>query len=178
MKPLAKTKTSKAITLLLALLLAAAAVYSILQFRSDSTDYAVIGEQAPSFKLANLQGETVDLADYEGKGVLLNFWASWCNPCVNELPLINEAYKLSGVDVLAINVGENAETAQRFAERYELAFPIVLDEEMDIKRQYRVSGLPLTVLINSDGELVERHEGELTEMADILALLGKIGGEG
>lgn len=137
----------------------------------------MLGEAAPLFTLRDLYGEEIQLADYRGKGVLLNFWASWCNPCVNELPLLNEAYKLTGVKMLAINVGENAETVQKFVDRYELKFPVVLDSEMKIKQQYRVVGMPLTVLINAEGDLIERHEGELTEMADILNLMGRINHE-
>lgn len=102
------------------------------------------------------------------------FWASWCNPCVNELPLLNEAYKLSDVEMLAINVGENKETAQKFVDRYELEFPIVLDSDLNIKQNYQVVGMPLTVLIDEDGTMVERHEGELTEMEDILNFMARI----
>lgn len=158
----------------LLLVVIAGAVYAATSFRAESREYAVVGEAAPSFTLTDLQGNEVQLADYKGKGVMLNFWASWCNPCVNELPLLNEAYKLTGVEMLAINVGESKETAQKFAERYELAFPIVLDSELKIKQQYRAVGLPLTVLIDEEGTLMERHEGELTEMADILHMMERI----
>ncbi|MHA6480407.1 redoxin domain-containing protein [Paenibacillus sp. strain BS8-2] len=144
---------------------------------------AAVGDEAPSFELTALNGDAIRLTDYEGKGVVLNFWASWCNPCVNELPLLNEAYKLAGIDMVAINVGEDADTIRKFAERYDLAFPIALDEEMNAKMQYRASGLPLTVLIDQRGHIVKRHEGELTDMSDIMQFVnldsdsGRAGGK-
>ncbi|GIQ65959.1 thiol-disulfide oxidoreductase ResA [Paenibacillus cisolokensis] len=167
----------KSIQYVIVLALVAGGIYALTQHDAAPRDKAVLGEAAPLFTLRDLYGEEIQLADYRGKGVLLNFWASWCNPCVNELPLLNEAYKLTGVKMLAINVGENAETVQKFVDRYELKFPVVLDSEMRIKQQYRVVGMPLTVLINAEGDLIERHEGELTEMADILNLMGRINHE-
>lgn len=170
-------KSKKVVQYALLLVIAAGVIYTLLPFKEKPQARAVVGEAAPAFTLNNLQGEPVHLADYKGRGVLINFWASWCNPCVNELPLLNEAYKLSGIDVLAVNVGEKGETAQAFVDRYELAFPVVLDEEMEVKRHYRVVGMPLTLLVDRDGELIARHEGELTEMSDILDLMNQLKSE-
>ncbi|WP_261800077.1 redoxin domain-containing protein [Paenibacillus sp. PAMC21692] len=155
----------------------ALAVYVVLQTNAEPLSKAADGDTAPSFQLNQLAGGQLKLSDYEGKGVVLNFWASWCNPCVNELPLLNEAYKLAGIDMIAINVGEEEETVKKFVDRYELAFPIALDREQDVKRQYRAAGLPLTVVIDEQGNIMKRHEGELTEMSDILALMGEISDE-
>lgn len=149
-------------------------LYAVIQFNSSPKDIAAPGEAAPPFSSFNLEGKEIRLTDYEGRGVILNFWASWCNPCINELPLLNEAYKLAGVEMLAVNVGENKETVQKFVDRYELEFPIVLDNELRIQHKYRVVGMPLTVLIDKDGNILERHEGELTEMEDILRLMDQI----
>jgi peroxiredoxin len=167
-------KAKKAVQLALLLVIAAGVIYTLLPYMEKPQARAVVGEAAPVFTLINLQGEPVQLADYKGRGVLINFWASWCNPCVNELPLLNEAYKLSGIDVLAVNVGEKGEKAQAFVDRYELKFPVVLDEEMEVKRHYRVVAMPLTLLVDRDGELIARHEGELTEMSDILDLMNQL----
>ncbi|MGG3280952.1 redoxin domain-containing protein [Paenibacillus solani] len=152
----------------------AGGVYAVTQFYGSPRDQAVPGQSAPTFSASGLKGEEISLANYKGRGVILNFWASWCNPCVNELPLLNEAYKLSGVEMLAINVGENKETVQKFVDRYEIEFPIVLDSDLNIKQKYQVVGMPLTVLIDKDGTIVERHEGEMTEMDDILNFMARI----
>lgn len=79
--------------------------------------------------------------------------------------------------MLAINVGENKETIQRFVDRYELEFPVVLDSDLKIKQKYQVVGMPLTVVVDADGTVLERHEGELTEMEDILYLMDQIKGD-
>lgn len=170
-------KMKRTIQLLVLLTLTAGAVYAFAGNRGAEVR-AVPGHPAPSFAAAELNGGQVELDSYKGKGVLLNFWASWCTPCVNELPLLNEAYKLTGVDMIAINVGEKPEAVQKFVERYELAFPVALDPELDLKRMYRAAGLPLTVLIDGEGRLIERYEGELTEIADIIAMMGRIKHDG
>ncbi|MFF2479647.1 redoxin domain-containing protein [Paenibacillus sp. NPDC058071] len=163
----------KMILLLILIVLLTGAAFAILDFDPPPEQSAVPGDSAPPFATIDLREAPVSLADYKGKGVLLNFWASWCNPCVNELPLLNEAYKLTGIEMLAINVGEKPEVVQKFVDRYGLAFPIAMDMKMAIKQQYRVVGLPLTVLVNKDGKIVARHEGELTDMVDIIALMNQ-----
>lgn len=161
--------------ILLLLVVAAFAVYSFSQSSNTPKSEAAVGDVAPAFKLNPFAaGSSIETSDYKGKGVVLNFWASWCNPCVNELPLLNEAYKMAGIDMVAINVGEDEETIRKFANRYELAFPIAMDREQEVKKQYRVVGLPLTVVIDESGRIIERHEGELTDMADILQLMGQL----
>lgn len=167
-------KLSRWIHYVLLIVFVMGALYVVTQFYGSPRSHAVPGATAPTFSSLNLEGEGIDLANYEGKGVILNFWASWCDPCVNELPLLNEAYKITGVEILAINVGENKETIQKFVDRYELEFPIVLDSGLKIKEKYQVVGMPLTVLIDADGTVLERHEGELTEMEDILYLMDRI----
>lgn len=167
----------RTIQLLVLLSLAAGAVYAFAGDRGSEAR-AVLGQPAPLFAVAELNGGQLELDSYKGKGVLLNFWASWCTPCVNELPLLNEAYKLTGVEMIAINLGEKPEAIRKFVERYELAFPVGLDPELDLKRIYRAAGLPLTVLIDGEGRLIERHEGELTEIAEIIAMMGRIKQDG
>lgn len=164
----------KAFQFMLLFIMAAAVIYAVTQSRSAPEGGAAIGDRAPAFELDGMDGTGIALSDFEGKGVVLNFWASWCNPCVNELPLLNEAYKLAGIDMIAINVGEDEETARRFAKRYDLAFPIAMDRELGVKKQYRAVGLPLTIAIDAEGRILERHEGELTDMSDILSLIGQI----
>ena len=149
-------------------------VYAVFRFQDAPRSHAGVGDIALPFSTMDLEGKQVRLTDYKGKGVLINFWASWCNPCVNELPLLNEAYKIAGVEMLAINVGEKTGRVQKFVERYELEFPIVLDSDLKIKQTYQVVGMPLTLLIDEDGTIIDRHEGELTEMEDILNLMERI----
>lgn len=149
--------------------------YAIVQSLSQNREDSSIGSLAPSFELPDLKGETVHLADFRGSGVLLNFWASWCGPCVNELPLLNEGYaRTSDIAIIAVNVGENPARARRFAEELGLNFSIVLDQTNEIKKSYRISGLPVTLLIDRNGRIMERRTGELRSADDIAALLDRL----
>lgn len=158
----------------LILALVAGIGYAAAQAMTEERVSVSVGDPAPDFKLRDMSGKEVRLADYKGKGVLLNLWASWCNPCVNELPLLNEGYKLKNVEMIAVNLGEDEETVRKFADRYELEFPILLDSKGEMMQQYRAVGLPLTVLIDERGNIMERHEGELSEMSDIIRLMERI----
>ncbi|MFC5647667.1 redoxin domain-containing protein [Paenibacillus solisilvae] len=148
-----------------------AIVHSLPQNQEDSS----VGSIAPSFELPGLQSKTVRLADFRGTGVLLNFWASWCGPCVKEMSLLNEAYaQTDDIAMIAVNVGENPERVRRFAEELRLNFSIAMDQTNKIKKSYRISGLPVTLLIDRNGRIVERRTGELRSVDDIEALLEKL----
>jgi len=162
------------------LILALAAIYAATLSISGKSKPINIGQPAPDFTLEDLNGEERQLSELRGRSVLLNFWASWCNPCVNELPLLNEAYKLlktngENITFIAINIGEKSENIQKFIDRYDLELPIWLDEQRNVNGLYRVSAMPLTLLIDPSGDIVEIHAGELTDIADIIALAGRSG---
>ena len=131
-----------------------------------SSDFPMPGNPAPEFTLKDLQGREVKLSQFRGKPVLLNFWASWCGPCREELPLIEATQqKHQGEDlvVLGVNAGDAPEIAQAFVSENHLTFPIVLDSTSDVARAYQVRGIPTSVFINSDGQIVNRHSGVFTE---------------
>ncbi|MDO3676944.1 thiol-disulfide oxidoreductase ResA [Paenibacillus ehimensis] len=137
--------------------------YAVFQALAGNREEVEVGKKAPDFTLTNLQGQTVQLSDYDGTGVLLNFWASWCDPCVNEMPLLNEAYgRMPGVEILAVNMGETKEKASQFADRHRLKLPILLDSNGDVKKRYKIGGLPTTYLIDVKGRIVQKFSGELT----------------
>ncbi|WLR49624.1 thiol-disulfide oxidoreductase ResA [Bacillus tianshenii] len=126
------------------------------------------GDQAPDFVLENLKGEKVQLSDYEGKGVFLNFWGTWCKPCEREMPYMQNLYpeyKEKGVEILAVNVGESNLAVEKFKERFGLTFPIILDKKGEVIEAFGVNPLPTTFLINKDGEIVDILTGTLTEDA-------------
>ncbi|QSX08439.1 redoxin domain-containing protein [Alkalibacter rhizosphaerae] len=119
---------------------------------------------APDFTLTDLDGNTVRLSDYNGKYVFLNFWASWCGPCKEEMPdmeRIHQKYKDELV-ILAVNLGDAKNTAQGFAEDYGLTFQILLDEKRDIGSLYRVNGIPTSYFIDQNGNFVSGFMGTLT----------------
>lgn len=126
-----------------------------------------IGGPAPSFEAKTLEGKMVSLSDYRGKVVLLTFWATWCEPCKKEMPEIQAAYEKhqeEGLVVLAVNFGENLDTASGFAHHGKLTFPILLDRRANIAERFGVISLPVTFFIDPDGVIRERVVGgTLTE---------------
>lgn len=122
---------------------------------------ALVGQPAPPFKLDTLDGESVSLSDFKGQIVLLDFWASWCPPCVESLPHLGRMYgqKQDDVKVLAVNLQEDKEQVRTFAAAQGIDVPILLDTQGEVARKYNVSGIPQTVLIGKDGTVKEVFVG-------------------
>ncbi len=114
-----------------------------------------VGQPAPEFSLTALSGEAVKLADLRGHPVVLNFWATWCPPCLTELPALVSAWNThrpAGLQVLAINGDDEKPAVIRdFTARMALPFPVLLDARARVNDRYRVTGLPSTVFIDSAG---------------------------
>jgi cytochrome c biogenesis protein CcmG/thiol:disulfide interchange protein DsbE len=124
-----------------------------------------VGRQAPNLQLESLDGHQVSLADYAGQVVLINFWATWCPPCKEEIPAIERAYEAhrdEGFMVLGINDGEALGVVQAFAGELGITYPVLIDRRRDVAAQYRRRGLPLTVIVDRAGVIQVRHEGYLT----------------
>lgn len=111
----------------------------------------------PAINAQTAAGGEISLADYRGKVVLLNFWATWCVPCITEMPelqALHLKYQGKGLIVIAINVEESQPVVARFGRRLKLSFPLVLDPDGRIHKAYGVIGLPSTFLIGRDGRPV------------------------
>ena len=112
--------------------------------------------KAPAFELRDLDDKLHKLADYRGKVVIVNFWATWCPPCRQEFPSMDKAYKLlqkEGIVMLAIDVGEDTDTIFEFTTDYPVTFPILLDFDAKVIKEYNVVGLPTTYIIDPQGRL-------------------------
>jgi thiol-disulfide isomerase/thioredoxin len=134
---------------------------------------ALAGAPAASYPLHALDGSTAGLAQYRGKVVLVNLWASWCAPCKSETPALERLYEDNrdrGVVVLGINQGEDAKTAREFAQAMKLTYPILLDTDQSYGRAYAALGLPTTLIVTKDGRIAWGHDGELSfeQMNDAL----------
>ena len=117
---------------------------------------------APNFTLKSLSGENLKLSEMTGNVVLINFWASWCGPCREEMPLLNalhKKYQPLGFTVLGINVEEQTDKARDFLSNYPVDFPILLDKENEVSKQYKVIAMPTTVVVDRDGNMRYLHEG-------------------
>ena len=121
-----------------------------------------VGDRAPDFALADLNGEPVRLADYVGRPVIVNFWASWCLPCVEEFPLLAAAlddHADIGLAVIGIVYRDRSEAARAFAERIGADWTLAMDPGEAVARAYGVYGPPESWLIGPDGRVVSRQIG-------------------
>lgn len=141
-----------------------------------------VGDRAPVFSLADLDGRPVVLADYAGQPVLLNFWASWCVPCVEEFPLLDAAlaeHAAEGLVVVGIVYRDRSEAARDFAAQLGADWPLVMDPGEAVARAYGVFGPPESWLIGPDGRVFSRQIGPYSaeELAAELDRLLAAGGD-
>ncbi len=143
------------------------------------------GGLAPTFELEATNGRILKLSDLKGKTIILNFWATWCVPCIKEMPALNKAYPLlknKNVEIVAINFAESKERVGKFTSEHHLNFPVLLDSYGDTSQDYRVRGLPVAYFITPDGivgdEIVgggltlELIEEKLKQLAQPILLQG------
>jgi cytochrome c biogenesis protein CcmG/thiol:disulfide interchange protein DsbE len=121
---------------------------------------------APKFRLTTLDGRTLDLAAYRGQPVLLNFWATWCGPCVREFPLLRrilDERRPQGLVVLGVLVNDSAGAARTFVREHGGTWPVGIDQGAKVAAAFKAIGLPETVFVRKDGTLATRVLGELTQ---------------
>ena len=122
------------------------------------------GGPTPALALEDMRGRPMRLEDFKGKVVLVNFWATWCEPCRDEMPSFQQLkQKLAGkpFEVLAVNLAEPRSRVEAFLERMPFDFPILLDQSGDTSRSWRARILPVTFIIGPDGRIRYSHAGEL-----------------
>ena len=150
------------------LLILGIGIIILLQTKDDSmnlTGQAILGKgaEAPDFSLPDLNGKMVRLADQKGKVVFLNIWATWCPPCVEEMPSMEKLYQqLKGEDfeILAVSLDKNgAEAVLPFMKKHKLNFTALIDTEETLKYKYQTTGVPETFIIDQNGIIVEKVIG-------------------
>ncbi|MDW3094863.1 MAG: TlpA disulfide reductase family protein [Gammaproteobacteria bacterium] len=122
----------------------------------------LLGKPAPDFTLRSDQGDNKKLSEYRGKVVLINFWASWCGPCQQELPKLSELRDLHDeydFELLAVNIDEEPEKAIRLAKKLGINFPILFDESKKVSKLYDIDAMPMTILVDRNGEIRYMHRG-------------------
>jgi thiol-disulfide isomerase/thioredoxin len=119
-------------------------------------------EPAPDFSLKDLEGREWSLSELKGKVVMIDFWATWCQPCKAEMPMLGEIhqkYNEYGFELLAVDVGEDENTVRKFVEELDVDLPILMDEESRVSNLYKVQAFPTSFLIDTSGILQYVHVG-------------------
>ncbi len=141
-----------------------ALVFSVVWLQSSKYEPLTVGMPAPDFELPNLGDDTVRLSDFRGKVVFLNFWATWCKPCREEMPsmeVLHQSLQKDGLVVLAVSI-DRVTTKQDippFVKSLNLTFPILVDSWGQTDKRYKLMGVPETYIIDQEGVLQEKIIG-------------------
>jgi peroxiredoxin len=149
------SKTLLALTVLSAMTAWAPSAYA-------SSPAIASGQPAPDFALRSLSGPNLRLSELRGHVVMINFWATWCGPCREEMPKLNQIYRLYhgvGFDLLGVNMDDAGDRATDMARTLGVTFPVLFDESKSVARAYAVNTMPMTVLIGRDGTVRYVHQG-------------------
>jgi thiol-disulfide isomerase/thioredoxin len=161
----AKNRNIQIIIGILSILMVSAFLIASQSAQVDGLQKAIMGRSIGNFSLEDLEGETINLSDYEGKYVLLNAWATWCPPCRAEMPDLNIFFKEhqdKGFEILAINAGETRELAADFADSIGLGFKVLLDSDGDVLGGLGITGFPTSILIDPEGKVAMIHIGMIS----------------
>ena len=144
---------------------------------AEPSTTAIVGKAAPDFQLQNLDGQSITLSSLRGNPVLINFWATWCQPCASEMPYlqeINNEWSDKGLIVLAINWGESASQVEQFTQAHNLSLQVLLDTKKVAANKYGIRAFPTTFFIDKDGIIQAKIIGAFPTKAAIESRLSGI----
>jgi len=120
------------------------------------------GQDAPDFVLRSATGENLRLSEYRGNVVMINFWATWCGPCRQEMPLLDELYERYqrvGFSLLGVNIDDDSRRAMKMVRELGVKFPVLFDENKEVSKLYKVDAMPVTILVDREGRIRHVHHG-------------------
>jgi peroxiredoxin len=120
------------------------------------------GQPAPDFSLKTSTGENLRLSEYRGDVVMINFWATWCGPCRQEMPLLDELYsryQRVGFNLLGVNIDDDSRRAMQMIEELGVNFPVLFDARKEVSKLYEVEAMPVTVIVDRSGNVRYIHHG-------------------
>jgi peroxiredoxin len=120
------------------------------------------GQAAPDFVLKSASGENLRLSEYRGDVVMINFWATWCGPCRQEMPLLDELqsrYNRVGFNLLGVNIDDDSRKAMQMVKELGVSFPVLFDETKEVSELYDVKVMPTTILVDREGTVRHIHHG-------------------
>lgn len=119
-------------------------------------------EKSIDFTLTDLSGTNISLSDFKGKKVFLNFWATWCGPCIQEMPYINEISKeYKDIEIVTVNLSEPKNIVEKFIQNNNYEFRVLLDLEGEVGDKYKAYSIPTSILINEEGYIIDTHIGSM-----------------
>lgn len=144
--------------------------------RSPDIIAPIVGYKAPDFELQNLSGQRIRLGDFHGHPVLINFWATWCSYCLDELPVIEKYYERYRTDfvVLAVDVGDSIEEVRSVVIEYGFKFPVLRDTDSRVFVNYRLDSFPVSFFLDENGFVLVKHVGYMNEnkLVEYLSMIG------
>ena len=120
------------------------------------------GQPAPDFSLKSSTGENLRLSEYRGDVVMINFWATWCGPCRQEMPLLDalySRYERVGFNLLGVNIDDDSRRAMQMIKELGVNFPVLFDARKEVSRLYEVDAMPVTVIVDRSGNVRYVHQG-------------------
>jgi len=122
----------------------------------------LMGQSAPDFVLKSASGSNLRLSEFRGDVVMINFWATWCGPCRQEMPLLDELYtryQRVGFNLLGVNIDDDSRKAIQMIEELGVHFPVLFDESKVVSKLYEVNAMPVTILVDRSGTVRHVHHG-------------------
>jgi len=122
----------------------------------------LVGKEAPDFALKSTTGDNLRLSEYRGDVVMLNFWATWCGPCRQEMPLLDDLYnryERVGFTLLGVNIDDDSQRAIDMMRELGVNFPVLFDARKDVSKLYDVNAMPVTVILDREGNVRHVHQG-------------------
>ena len=137
-------------------------VFSAIAATSLAASGSLTGQTAPDFALKSSNGENLRLSEYRGDVVMINFWATWCGPCRQEMPLLDELhsrYERVGFSLLGVNIDDDSQKAMNMVSELGVSFPVLFDARKEVSKMYEVDAMPTTVILDREGTVRYIHHG-------------------
>ena len=122
----------------------------------------LVGQPAPDFVLKSASGDNLRLSEFRGDVVMINFWATWCGPCRQEMPLLDELYsryQRVGFNLLGVNIDDDSGKAMNMIAELGVSFPVLFDTRKEVSKLYAVDAMPVTIIVDRDGKVRHMHHG-------------------
>ena len=136
-------------------------IFSVLAATSLASS-GLVGQPAPDFVLKSASGDNLRLSEFRGDVVMINFWATWCGPCRQEMPLLDElysTYQRVGFNLLGVNIDDDSGKAMNMITELGVSFPVLFDTRKEVSKLYAVDAMPATIIVDRDGRVRHVHHG-------------------